>query len=268
MDPVTFLMLRMSSATLLLAGTLVLLNRPRLRIDRRGFFLATGTGLVNGIGFLSYFKALAIIEASVGAMIFSLSPLAVLGLLALRGEPLSRRHWIRLALGLGGVYLLIGPNGQVDVAGAFMVILAVITFAIYLVLSQWFLKDYHPQTVTFYVILGITISSLGGWLLEGGQWRTPNRQEWAAVIVLAMVSTYLARLTLFGAVRLLGSGQIAMLAPLDTLLSIFWALVILGERLAPIQLVGGAAILASMLLAIQRLQKTPRQPRWRLWSRL
>ncbi len=106
MNPNTLLAVRLILSTLLLGATIALTAPGHMKIDRRGAFICGIAGLANGIGMLSYFWALARIEASVTSMIFSLSPLAVLGLLALRGEKLTRRHLFRLILGLAGVYFL------------------------------------------------------------------------------------------------------------------------------------------------------------------
>jgi drug/metabolite transporter (DMT)-like permease len=70
------------------------------------------------------------------------------------------------------------------------------------------------------------------------------------------------------AVDRIGGGQMTLLAPLETLLTLIWATAFLGERLAPLQLVGGALVLGSALLAIQRLGLAQWRPRWRNWARV
>jgi drug/metabolite transporter (DMT)-like permease len=82
---------------------------------------------------------------------------------------------------------------------------------------------------------------------------------------LAVVSTFIARLLLFSGIRRLGSGQFALLAPLETLLTVIWSYLFLQERLTAIQWAGGLLILFSMVLAVQRLRLTGR---WRPWPRL
>jgi drug/metabolite transporter (DMT)-like permease len=73
---------------------------------------------------------------------------------------------------------------------------------------------------------------------------------------------------MFEGVRLLGSGQVALLLPLETLLAVFWSVVFLGERLTFWEWVGGGLIMFSALLAIQRLNWARWKPRWPAWSRL
>jgi drug/metabolite transporter (DMT)-like permease len=267
-QPATLLLARMILSLLLLGGYLVFFDPEHLRIDRKGLLVAVVTGMVNGMGFLSFFQALTRLESSIASMIFMVNPLIVLMMLASRGEKLTRRHGLRLLLGIGGVYLLVGPSGKVDLRGALLVLVAAFTFATQLVSIQWYLKTYQPWTITFYMVLGMSLVGLGWWLGSGGTWVIQGRTGWTAVIVLALISTFVARLAMFGGVRFLGSGQIAMTVPLETLLSVSWALLFLHERLNPWQWLGGALILASMILAIQRLRLRRRRLRWRAWSRL
>jgi drug/metabolite transporter (DMT)-like permease len=51
---------------------------------------------------------------------------------------------------------------------------------------------------------------------------------------------------------MIGSGQLALLGPLETMLSVIWAVLFLHERLSLWQFAGGALILLSAALAVQR----------------
>jgi drug/metabolite transporter (DMT)-like permease len=81
----------------------------------------------------------------------------------------------------------------------------------------------------------------------------PTPAGWVAVLILALVSTLLARLAYFSAMGRIGGAQMALFGPLETLLSVIWSIIFLNEQLAPLQLVGGALILVSALLAVKRL---------------
>jgi len=108
---------------------------------------------------------------------------------------------------------------------------------------------------------------VGLWLARGAVWHNPGWSGWLAVFVLVVVSTYVARLTLFAAVRHLGSGQMALLLPLETLLTVCWSVVFLQERLTIWQWGGGTLISLSAVLAINRLRWTGRRLRLRNWSK-
>jgi drug/metabolite transporter (DMT)-like permease len=201
------------------------------------------------------------------SMLIALNPIYVLTFLALRGERVTYRHAVRIGLALFGVYLLIGPGGNVDPIGVMWIMVSMVCFALQLSMLQWFLLDYDARPVTFYVLLAMTVCVVGMWGLEGGTWQPLGIQGWLTAIVLAVVSTYISRLLLFAAVSRIGGGQMAMLSPVETLLSVFWSFLFLDERLTPLQWVGGLFILTSAVLAIQRLGLARLRPRWRLWAK-
>jgi drug/metabolite transporter (DMT)-like permease len=257
--PSALLAIRLTLTTLLLFGTILFGGTARLRIDRRGLGMCILAGVANGVGMLAYFSSLTRISSSIASMIFSLSPLVVLALLALRGEKFTARNTARLALGLGGVYLLIGPGGNVDFTGALLALASVFTVPFQIVIMQWFLGDYDARTVTLYMVGTMMVITVGAWLVEGAEWRDPGWQGWVLVMALAVVSTYLARLMLFVSVRKIGGGQTGLLAPLETLFTVIWSILFLRERLMPVQWIGSSLIVLSAALAVKRLWQARRR---------
>jgi len=253
LSPTTMLFLRFCLTIALLGGTLLLTAPHKLRMDRRGLVFALTGGLATGVSMLAFFWALTRLEASIASMIFSVYPLAVLGLLALRGEKFTYRHTVRLALGISGVCLLIGPGGTVDLFGVALVLISMLASSVQSVFVQWYLRDYDGIAATLYMVIGINVVVASRWWFEGASLEVPGWQGWAAIIALAVISTYLARLLWFSAVRHIGGGQTAMLVPLETLLTVMWSVLFLRETLSGMQIVGGGLILLSALLASQRM---------------
>lgn len=267
LDPTGLVVIRLALAAVLVGGTVALTDLSLLRIDRRGLVVACLAGGVNGGGMLLFFWALTSVHASMASMIISINPLVVLSLLALRGEKFTYRHVLRLALGIGGVYLVVGPGGQVDTTGVLLLLLSVLGFATHMVLLQWYLRPYDSRTATFYISTSMALLVSGWWALQGAPWHAPDVKGWLAIGALALVCTYLARLTMVAAVGKIGGGQMALLAPVETLCTVTWSMLFLGERLTPLQWMGSALILTSALLAIQRLGRARWRPRWRMWAR-
>lgn len=255
--PATQNTLRFGLAAALLGLTLLVTGRERFRIDRRGLVVALAAGASIGVGSLVYLAGLATVDSSVAAMIFALEPLLVLALLALRGERFTHRQWVRLGLALSGVYLLIGPSGRVDLAGAGLIMLSTFGFALPMALIQWYLSSHDSRTVTFYQVLGMWLVNLVGWAASGAEWHDPGTAGWAIILVITVVCTYLARLLLVAAIRRLGSGQTALLVPVEMMLTVTWSALFLGERFTPVQAVGGALVLLSAVLAVARLKRVP-----------
>jgi len=252
-DPTALLLARMLIASTMFGITLAALDWRKLLISRQGVAAAALVGAINAAGMMLFFTALGMLEASLASMILALSPPIVLSLLALRGERLTRRHFVRLALAMVGVYLLVGPTGEVNWLGAGLALSATFLFSLQMALTQWTLVSYPTRTVAFYVTLSMTVCVAAWWALRGAPWSAPSVNGWIVVILLAIVSTYIARLAFFAAMGSIGGAQVSLLGPLETLLSVTWSILFLHERLAPAQFAGGALILASALLAVQRL---------------
>ncbi len=266
-NPSGLVTIRLIIATAL-HGLAIGLTAPALfRLKRSSGIIALLAGVTNGVGMLLYFMGLSRLSASITAMLLAMSPLIVLTLLVLRGEKLTRRHAVRICLALSGVYLVIGPGGNVDTVGVALILLSVLAFSTQMVLLQWYLRSLDPRTVAFYVSAGMLLVVGLYWLGIGLPWQPLGTTGWVGLITLAVVSTFLARLAMYAAVTHIGSSQMSMLTPLEILLAVIWSVAFLGEQLTVAHVLGGALILVSTLLAIQRLNLTWRRPRWRTWFR-
>lgn len=267
LNPTQILILRMTITTTALILTVWFSGRELFHMPAHGRNWSLAIGVNNGIGMIFYFWSLTRLDASMAAMLMAVAPIVVLTILALNGEPVTRRHIVRMALALSGVYLLIGPGGAVDLIGVLLIAATMVTFAGQIVLTQWHLGGYDGRSSTLYNLMGMTVVLYAFWFFQGMPWRTPTGAEWLSILVLALVSTYAARLASFYAVHRIGGGQVSMLAPVETVLTVIWSMLFLDERLSPVQWAGGLLVLSSALLAIQRLRRARVPVRWRLWSR-
>ena len=129
LNPTTLVMARYLLSVMLLGTALGVAAPAHFRIDRHGLLVAVLAGLLDGISVLAFHWALTRVSASIASMLISINPLFVLLLLALRGEKFTYRNTVRMALGIGGIYLLIGPGGQVDGWGVLLVLFAMFVYA-------------------------------------------------------------------------------------------------------------------------------------------
>jgi drug/metabolite transporter (DMT)-like permease len=268
MASTTLLVLRLSIATFFFGLTILVMNPRLFRVSRQTLLITLVAGTTNGLGMMFFFWALERVNASIASMVISLIPLVVLSLLALRGERFTYRHLIRLGLGLGGVYLLIGPGGTVDPHGVLLLIIAIFCFSCQIVMLQWYLKGQDVRTISFYISVGMAAVVVLYWYSQGAPWQAPTAQSWLLIAILAFLSTFIARLTFVAAVDRIGGGQMTLLTPMETLLTVLWSMLFLQEHFTPLQWVGGALVLSSALLAIQRLHLAKWRPRWRNWTRV
>jgi drug/metabolite transporter (DMT)-like permease len=255
-DPMALLALRMVSATLVFWPIAILFWPDKLRIDRKGLVRCTAVAMANTTSLSCFYLALTRIDASIGLMVFSLYPLAAVLMLAVRGEPITRRTVVRLGLATLGVYLLLGFSGQIDLLGVLLALGAAVGYALHFNLIQWHLGGYPSQTVALYTITTMGILTTVIRLLQWSPWQPLSLLGWGTILGTGLISTVLARLALFAGIHRLGSGQVAMLGPVETFLSVFWTFLFLGERLSIIQWAGGFLIIFSATLARQSAGKT------------
>jgi len=199
---------------------------------------------------LSYFYALNFISASLTTLILYVKP-SITTLLArlFFGEPLTPRKILALFVTFSGACLIIGFEiGVVDSRGIFFALFAVFVSALYSTVGQSVLKTTPPKTVSLYVITaaGLFFSFFhnplaafhGSCSLEG----------LLLVLLLVFVSTIPPIFLFLAAIEKIGSARAAMLNCAEPLMAVVAAYIILGERLTPVQIVGGGAIIAGAFL--------------------
>ena len=253
LEPTTLIVTRYVLASLLLFLTVTLTQPKRLRIDLRGLAFCVLCGFLYAGTTWTFTTALTRMSSSVTSLILAVAPLFVFLLLMLRGEKPTGRMLLRFALSFAGVYFLLGPGGRVDSLGIALVFLCCLLYAMYMVVMQWYLKDYSSQTVVLYIIISLTFFAALNWMFQEPVLPKLSSQSWFLMGLLVVGCTYMAQLCLFGAIRILGSGQMGLMNPLEILLSLVWSALFLADRLSLVQWLGGTLILLGMVLAVEHL---------------
>lgn len=256
-DPLQLLAPRM----VLGAGLLWLwigVTRPdRLRIDAQGRWDCAIAGCINGIGLTLFYLALRYIDASVAIVIFTVYPAVLLLLLHLRGEPVGRLDWVRLALAVAGIALVANPDGSIDVLGMGLALACAGLYALYMLVVHTRLVSHRASTSTVWILTFMAGAVVLLRLFEHPE-QPLGPAGWAVVVWTAVVGTAVARLAAISGIRLIGGGQTALLLPVETVLSVAWATLLLGERMSVAQVMGGILVLASVgLVALQRGWQRP-----------
>jgi drug/metabolite transporter (DMT)-like permease len=247
-DPYTLAALRTILAAAMLWVFYLVRWRQYIRVDWRNLLGCVGMGAVNGVGSLFYYTGLQRLDASLVSLLNSLYPIWVFIFLSASGHAISRLAVARLALALAGLYFVtsagpLRPNSL----GVMLMLASAAAYGWHLVLGQWVLADVHSRTVTLYVLTTMAVV-VGGVRLGGGQMLEPiSGTGWEAILGLAIV-TALSRLMMFAGLQRLGGIQTALLGITELVTTLLVAFVVLGERLSQAQWLGGAIIIASVLL--------------------
>ncbi len=199
---------------------------------------------------LAYFSALKLISASLAALILSLMP-STTTLLArfFFQEPLTPRKLLALIVTFTGACLIIGFQvGPVKWRGILFALFAVLVSALYSIIGQGIMRTTPPRTVNLYVITaaGVFFSFFHNPLsLFSGP---AGREGMLFVLLLIGVSTIPPVFLFLAAIEKIGSARTMMLGCGEPLMAVVAAYLVLGERLTPPQLLGGAAIVTGFFL--------------------
>jgi drug/metabolite transporter (DMT)-like permease len=237
------------------------------RVDRRRLAVSLILGLVYLGNSGTYYAALETVSASLAALIVYIYP-AIVAVLTLKlGRPLEgRRAWIALGLALLGVVLAIGgiPTGSAPpLVGLLQTVASPIIYSIWIV-SQARLSGERPDRVGDATAQGadgatatalmMTSTAAGFWFiaLVSGAPVEPGRipgSAWPGIAAVAVISTFVAIQTFSAGSRRIGAAQASLISTVEPVWTISLAALLLGERLGPIQLAGGALVIGGVVLA-------------------
>jgi drug/metabolite transporter (DMT)-like permease len=213
-----------------------------------GLAIMGGAGYVGQSG--SYFNALHFIPASTNALLLYTFPVVVTLLAAvLFGEPLG---WTKLAacgVAFAGTVLVV--EAQLHAVAPLGIVLGLGSAAFYsgyILYGSRLLPGLPPVSAT----ASIMTSAAVVWTLYAavtGQlavdWTLPRV---ALIASFAMLGTTIPVLTFILGLRLVGPSRAAILSTFEPISTVLLAVIILGELASPIQYLGGALILASVVV--------------------
>lgn len=175
----------------------------------------------------------------------------------LLGEPLTRRKLSGIAMACGGflIVLLYGSSEarfSVDNAiGILILICAPLGWATYTVLSKPLLQEYEPHVIAGYTTI------LGGLMLSPMLLLHPSifseaaafsGRTWLAVVTMSVLAVFLAYILWYRGLRKLEPTQVAVYVYLVPFFGVLSAWLLLGETITRYLLLGGATILAGVIV--------------------
>src|SRR5919108_3575252 len=207
-------------------------------IGRAGLVLAALMAVSSGafIAALNY--------TSVANVLFlqALAPVlaAVLGTLV--GEPVARRTWIAMAVAIAGVGLMVGGPHHPSAAGLGLSLLMSVTFAATIVITR------HRREVS--MAPATCLSQLLVLLAAAGfsQPSDVGAQDLTLLAGLGIGQIGLGLIFLTIGARLIPAAEVALITLLEIVLGPIWVWIALSEQPAAATLVGGAIVLAAVVI--------------------
>jgi len=196
----------------------------------------------------------ALNQTSVARVLFILAIAPVLAALIARvalGEPITRRTAGAMALALAGVGLMLGAPGEGSLAGDCLSLVVALAFAVLIVITRW-RQDVSmaPAACLAQAILVVTFlpfASPGD--IDGAD------ALWLATLGIGQIGLGFVLFSV-GA-RLIPAAQVALITLLETVLGPVWVWLALDERPTAITLVGGAVVIAAILIQTRATASDP-----------
>jgi drug/metabolite transporter (DMT)-like permease len=256
LKPGEFLSLRFLIASALLGAFLLLTNPRSLRVSQGELRRCLGLGAFGYAVFSScFFFALEGLSASLTVLLLYTYPVIVsVGAWVIFRERLSRWECLALPLVAVGLGLLVWGEFEVRSAGALAFgFLSALFYSAYIMASSRFTRGIPPFTAIFYIMLsaGVVLS------LVHLRRMPPSIEAWGVVVSAAFLCSVLAMGLFLAALQKLKNSEVSLLSTAEPVTGVILAAIFLGERLLPPQWVGGALIVAGMVLVGYSKAKQP-----------
>ncbi|MGD8366282.1 MAG: EamA family transporter [Desulfobacterales bacterium] len=266
LSPFQLVQLRMTLAAVILFFWLLVRDRSLLRIDRAdiGYFALLGSFGLAGLQF-TYLLTISKIQVAAAVLLQYLAP----GLIALHAMVFFNDRlggWTLAALfgSLGGCYLVVGAYSleliSMNWVGIVSGLLSAVAFAWYSIHGEHGMRRYNPWTVLAYAMAfgalcwNILYSPLQG-LFHGY-----SPVQWAGIVYVAIMGTLLPFGLYLEGVNRIRSTRASITATLEPITAGVVSWVFLGEVLMPLQLVGAALVIGSIVVLQLRQESDDKIP--------
>ncbi len=244
----------------LAAGIFLMLARA-LRVARRDALLVAAAALLLLLNQLAFVYALErTTAATVGLILGSLPIFTGLIGLAVGLERLPGRFWLAATVSFGGVALVaLGSSGDVsgNVAGDLLAVATAATWAAYSVAIAPLMSRYSPLRISA-VVVGLTWLGLlvAGFPQTAGQDFALGWRVWLLFAFAVLGPLVLTNVLWYTALHRVGPSRATLAANLQPFVAAVFGVLLLSERMTPVQGVGGGLIAAGIVLARRRVRST------------
>jgi len=252
--PFQLVQLRVTLASAFLGLALAIFARPFLRIRRADVvsFWVLG-GVLLALVQVTYLYTISKMPVAAAILIQYTSPVLVaVYSICFWGERLSASKGLALSLSLLGCYLVVGGYNmsllRMNLAGTLTGIASAVLFAAYSLFGERRMHRYGPWTVSFYAFLFAAVT----WNIFEAPFHFVaagySAAQWGYIFYIAIVGTLLPFGLFFVGVNHIRSTRACITSTAEPISAGFMAFLFLGEMLEPLQILGGALVVAAIVL--------------------
>lgn len=249
---VTLLFVRFAVATSLLWVLVAVTRQPVRSLPRSRVTGGIVMGMAGyGIQSTCYFLALERIDASLSALLLYAYPAMVTGAAIVLGRERATRPLLAalLVASLATVLLLgDGLGGDADTLGVLLGIGSAICYTGYILAGDTLVASLPPLVLASLVTLGGAIAfGVYGTITRTFTFGMDGLAYWS-ILGCAVVGTVVSVGTLLAGIERVGASMASVLSTVEPAMTVLLAIVFLDERASALQLLGGALLVAAIVL--------------------
>jgi drug/metabolite transporter (DMT)-like permease len=240
---------------IVVSGGIEAILRPGRRALTVLVLAGSGQALLNIVNL----SALRYIPVATLTFLFYTYPAWVALISAIRGsERLTGRRALALLLSLAGIAVMVGMpgTGVLHPTGVLLALASAVIYALYIPMIDHLGRGLPPAVTSVYATAGAAIVLFLVALATSQLSVQFAPVAWAAILVLALLSTVLAFLAFLRGLAIMGPVRTAIVSTVEPFWTALLGSVVLGQQIGPRTLVGGALIAAAVIL-LQLGQRAP-----------
>jgi drug/metabolite transporter (DMT)-like permease len=228
----------------------LLFGQNPLRLERTRLLVLLAMGVIGySAQSLTYFLALQTLPASLVVLIAYIYPSLVVaaGWLFLHRK-VSAKHLAALAASFVGLVLLVG-GAHLQIAWALVLAVASpVVYTAYILVGERVMGSVPALAASAVIISGAALAFCFLAAITGQLALPPTGRGWAVVVGLAVLPTMLAISLFLAGLPRVGAARAALLSTWEPVVTVALAVVLLGDRLSVVQVVGGVLVLLAVVV--------------------
>jgi drug/metabolite transporter (DMT)-like permease len=228
-----------------------LLGHNLLRLGRTRLLVLFGMGFIGYCAqSFTYFLALRTLPASLVVLIAYIYPSLVVaaGWLFFRRR-VSARHLVALVASFVGLLLLVGGGARFELSWALVLALASpLVYTAYILVGEKVMDSMPAMPASAVIITGAAAAFALLAAFNNELTLPPTAAGWAIAVSLAVVPTMLAISLFLAGLPRVGATRAALLSTWEPVVTVGLAVLLLGDRMSPIQALGGILVLAAVIV--------------------
>ena len=222
-------------------------------LGRRDLAVALGLGAAGYAAQAGcFFTALERIDASLlSLLLYTFPAMVAVAAIALGREHADPTRLAALALASAGLVLVLASAepGALDAVGAALALGAALIYTTYILVSQGIAGRLSPTVLSALVCTGAAVSLAAG-SAALGELRPGDvtLAGWGWLAGIALVSTVAAVSLFFAGLKRVGPTTASILSTVEPVVTVVLAFIVFGELLGTLQLIGGALVVAAVLV--------------------